>query len=360
MALNQYTEITFAARRVRGQIIDRILAILADDFAVLLSSLLLNSSTRLRTEDAATLSAAFLAGLRDYGDDFVELVTAGAARTSTLAAQSHANALASTAGPAFAAATTFDDIPFRALEGMVARRGLAQRLGVDGFSGLFRTLIDRNITQLAGAVDQYLEFAVATGITQQQTTVGLAVILSETDPALAAAVSKIGPRGGLRKGIVAAELPTKVRNRLNAARAMMRRANLIAVHEINSAYDEADKLASVRSPVVGVLRWRVSGRHDGLKSSPDICDVAQETDNYGLGPGRYPPSRAPSLQHPRCQCWTEKELRPRKEWRQPKPEPPDLTPPSLDQVRTILDRDTGGEATLTRFVDHLENAERAA
>ena len=49
-------------------------------------------------------------------------------------------------------------------------------------------------------------------------------------------------------------------------------------------------------------RWTLSGRHAGLRSSPDICDDIAAR-NTGFGPGRYAIDRWPGSPHPYCGCY---------------------------------------------------------
>ena len=46
-------------------------------------------------------------------------------------------------------------------------------------------------------------------------------------------------------------------------------------------------------------RWNLNPAH----KRPDVCDVMASQDNYGLGPGGYPPDAVPPLAHPNDLCF---------------------------------------------------------
>ena len=74
------------------------------------------------------------------------------------------------------------------------------------------------------------------------------------------------------------------------------RARLIARTEVMQAEMETNQQAAAASPVVGLVRWRLSRRHPEV----DPCDALADTDWFGYGPGRYLPGYAPPRPHPRC------------------------------------------------------------
>jgi hypothetical protein len=84
-----------------------------------------------------------------------------------------------------------------------------------------------------------------------------------------------------------------------AARKLRYEATRIARTEAARAHTAA-RVDSVRdTPGVDALEWTLAGVHP----VEDICDVYASADLYGLGPGRYPVDRAPSLPaHPNCMC----------------------------------------------------------
>lgn len=105
------------------------------------------------------------------------------------------------------------------------------------------------------------------------------------------------------------------------AKSFLKQARRIAVTETGNAYHEANRVASIQSEVTGHVRWRVSGRHYGLPTTPDSCTYNFEADQFGLGEGVFYAHTVPPLQHPYCGCFTEMRVRPVEEWDDPKPEP---------------------------------------
>lgn len=88
------------------------------------------------------------------------------------------------------------------------------------------------------------------------------------------------------------------------------RAQLIARTEPINTEHEATALAAAESPVVDVIRWRLSSRHP----KRDQCDALAEADWFGYGPGRYDPRLLPSKPHPRDLCFMLHELLPVERW----------------------------------------------
>lgn len=93
-----------------------------------------------------------------------------------------------------------------------------------------------------------------------------------------------------------------------------RRARLIARTEIMAAEHEAGVRAAAESPVVGLLKWVLSGRHP----EEDECDALADLDWYGHGVGLYLPEQFPLRPHPRCLCGRVHVLRDPREWHTPK------------------------------------------
>lgn len=110
----------------------------------------------------------------------------------------------------------------------------------------------------------------------------------------------------------------------------------IARTEINNANSEADRACAERSPVIKAIQWTLSGRHAGLPSSPDECDVYAAADEHGLGAGIYYAETLPARPHPFCLCPLLYVVRPMSEWGEPKPEPPEPKPITENEVQTIL------------------------
>jgi hypothetical protein len=89
------------------------------------------------------------------------------------------------------------------------------------------------------------------------------------------------------------------------------------VTEPNTAYHEANVQGMIQSPVVDLVKWNTSGRHDGLNSAPDACDVLRDADLFGYGSGVYHKRVAPSLPHPACACHLSAVLLRPAEWGRP-------------------------------------------
>jgi hypothetical protein len=260
--------------------------------------------------------------LTTYGQGTLRVVADSARFAAEAGARGHALATETVSTMAGRVVqVSFAEIPAQAMQRMVLRRNLARSTGLTGFSGTFKTLIQNGLQEQAALFDNMLERAVGTGISQTQLTKQIAAALAQNDPDVARALRSLGPRGGRTRAAIAQGVSVEQLGRTNVARAraLLRRSQLIAIHEINSAFDESEKMAAAKSPVVQAVKWQVSGRHAGLWSSPDICDLAAEADTYGLGPGVYPPEACPSLMHPRCGCSTVKVLRRPEEWGKPRP-----------------------------------------
>ena len=90
------------------------------------------------------------------------------------------------------------------------------------------------------------------------------------------------------------------------------RAQLIARTEPMNAEWEVRVRAAIDSPVVDVIRYRLSSQHP----KRDQCDVLADEDLFGLGPGCYDPRRIPRRPHPRCICLLVDELLPVHLWGQ--------------------------------------------
>jgi hypothetical protein len=98
-------------------------------------------------------------------------------------------------------------------------------------------------------------------------------------------------------------------------------ARRIANTEVLTAIHEGELEAARRNPIIKSIKWTLSGRHNALSSSPDICDVYANADLYKLGAGQFYPDNAPSKPHPNCGCGREFILRPFLEINKPKPAP---------------------------------------
>ena len=226
------------------------------------------------------------------------------------AARAHRQAaeeVASMAGVSIDIGEQWAKVPTRVFEQSLQRRGIA---GAETLQSIIR----RNIQAAANDIDRAINSAIGRGVSWRELTVTIADEMARDDAALAQALQEVE----------ASDLPfsksdvpiTEVAERLGLegddlrrAKSLIFDARRIAVTEINTAYDEADKTSAAVSPVVDLVRWRTSSRHAGLPSSPDICTVLEKQDIHGFGPGLYHPSRCPSHPHPHCMCRVETVLR---------------------------------------------------
>lgn len=68
--------------------------------------------------------------------------------------------------------------------------------------------------------------------------------------------------------------------------------------EMNNAYRQTAASTYAASPFVEGVAWVVSGSHP----DDDDCDALADSDDFGLGPGVYPPDEVPDAPHPNCFC----------------------------------------------------------
>lgn len=115
-------------------------------------------------------------------------------------------------------------------------------------------------------------------------------------------------------------------------------ARRIAQTEVDVAYHEGERVAAVRNPIIKGLQWKTSGRHGTIRSSPDVCDVFEQHDFYGLGEGVFYAETLPAKPHPFDGCTRMFVLRDRREWTEAKEQP--IQPAEIDAatVGTILNR----------------------
>lgn len=231
---------------------------------------------------------------------------------------------------------------FTQVPGRVLQEGLRRR--PTGGAQTFQALIRRNLQASANVIDDVIQSAVGRGVSNQRLAQQVAVQLAQNDEQVLQVVSELGSVGratanAAAQGIEDEALAKRVRGVLNEARR-------IGVHEINSHYDEADKISASVSPVVDLVEWNVSSRHDSLKSSPDVCDVLEKQDLYGYGAGLYHPETVPSLPHPYCMCFTTVVLRDPADYGGEGRPVPDKPTVSRGDVKGIMSS-TGGERTVT-------------
>lgn len=276
------------------------------------------SQGNLTADRAQKLAASIEEELKKYGQTVTDAINKGALNGAQLGAMGHKYALAklfSNAGVAVELGHTFDEVPALALESLATRRGY-----IGGYAKMLATIQKRGLQKTAGAIDNYLLNIVGQGIPANEATKGLAHLMVDSVPlASKGLVGKyLGPKGGFKKGLSPAMkkyfATPDGKKAAAGARALLRDARRIAVHEINSAHHEADSIAVSRSPVVDNVRWQLSGRHANLPSSPDRCDILASEDHYGHGAGVFPSTAIPPLPHPYCLCKTAPIIKPVEEW----------------------------------------------
>jgi len=293
-------------------------------------------------ERAEALRQSIGRSLQRLEDELVESVGGGKSDVVRAAIEAHRGA---TAAAAEAAGTTIDvgerwaDVPDR-----VARYAL-QRRTVAGAETL-RTIVRRNLQAVASDIDDAIVSSIGRGVSQQRLMQDLAAQMARQDEALQEVLSQMGQLG--RDAAVGDGTTVLDEGDVKRARRLLYDARRIAVSEINSTYDEADKISAAQSPVVDLLRWRTSSRHDGLHSSPDACDVYERQDLHGYGAGLYHPDTVPSLPHPHCMCRVESVLRRRQDWGDPGARRPQPDRPAVerDTIRRIME-DAPGDRSVT-------------
>lgn len=310
----------------------------------------INQQTYTRLYDA--IARAFADATRDFGE---ELITPGrfeqmratfrrmlaniARQAATItgegvgeamdeAARSHTRAmrqLQQAAGTDFV--VDFSTVKASALDTYIIRRGLPESYN-------YRTLINRAISHLQPQIDDIIQSGIARGISADRLTLELAKGMSDADPAFLNRLQQINPSRFNAYDIDALKLPGPIGRQAapQDLKKLLYDARRIAVSEINSAYNEADRIASAKNPAIDRVKWEVSGRHYGLPSTPDACTMNYEVDQYGLGNGVFPVQTVPSLLHPHCGCYTYKLFRPPSKWSDPKPTPP---LPALNAPRNV-------------------------
>lgn len=321
------------ARRQMGELRAEAVRQLYLEYAAMLIRLEREAAAGIVTaERAEGLRISMQRALSRLSSSLERVVAQATAAAARLAVGGHAAGAEAISAPLTA---SFLEVPTRAIEQMMRRRGI-------GLAVTMKTLVRRRVQGLAGDVDALLASVVARGVSAARAAQELATILAREDPVLLDALKSLGPRGGrtaraIQEGIEIGDTTSPPEVTLKKARGLLYDARRITISEINTAYHEADVLASVESRVVDLLRWKTSSRHPRLPSSPDICDVFERADLQGYGPGLLHPARCPSLLHPFCQCYTEKVIRPPSEWEMPKrPAPEHTRAPSRSDVQRVL------------------------
>ena len=266
-------------------------------------------------------------------------------REAVRAHRQAADEVASMAGVSIDIGEQWAKVPTRVFEQSLQRRGIA---GAETLQSIIR----RNIQNAADDIDRAINSAIGRGVSWRELTTTIADEMARDDAVLAQALQEVE----------ASDLPfsksdvpiTEVADRLGLegddlrrAKSLIYDARRIAVTEINTAYDEADKTSAAVSPVVDLVRWRTSSRHAGLPTSPDICTMFEKRDIHGFGPGLYHPSRCPSHPHPHCMCRVETVLREPQDYGGPTkrsiPDQPNLSEKQMREALASLE----GERTVT-------------
>lgn len=273
---------------------------------------------RITSDRAESLARQINDILSRLSGDLAGRVTRGVRSTAGIPPQAHREALAQLEldfDPLANITSNFDDVPVRALRAMALRRGLPQYN--------YRSLLARSTSKSVEAIDEYLFKAVARGISTEEAKRELTALLIGDNPKFQ---DLLYERDGnlkitqqvwrqIKRGEIDLDVPAST---VAEVRSFMVDARRIVRTEIPTAFREAEIISAFESPVVGYLKWQVSGRHYGLPSSPDICTMYHEGDMYGLGSGIFPIRAFPSTPHPNCGCYSSSVMRSPEDWDRPK------------------------------------------
>lgn len=105
----------------------------------------------------------------------------------------------------------------------------------------------------------------------------------------------------LAKGSSAKEIADAVRGFVNpnTPGGVRYAASRLGRTELNNAFHASQVQAAIDNPWVVGCQWHNSESHP----EPDECDELAEADDFGLGPGMYPPEEVPEKPHPQCLCY---------------------------------------------------------
>ena len=279
-----------------------------------------------------TRATALKNSIREEMDKLTDKLTVsfnrGIQSAAAVAARGHSRGYTDAARAAgMDVVVSFDSVPAEALQLMQRRRDA-------GIAKEFKTLMNRHITQAARGVDRYLTSAIGRGITYDRAGKELAAMFTRGDQQLLKVLDNVGPIGGHVKGIIG----TGTFDQVQEVRGLLFDARRIVITEMNTTFFEADRVAAVQSPVVDLVEWTLSARHDGLPTSPDVCTVYAETDLHGYGKGLYHPQSVPPHPHPFCACTLGHVLLPPDQWgtERPLPSPTALTEEDMkDQLKRL-------------------------
>jgi hypothetical protein len=226
------------------------------------------------------------------------------------------------------------DIPDQTIRNLFVRRGLAGQT----LTRSFKSLRGWDLGPVATELDRFLARSIALGVDANTTARQYANIIARNDPLVLAALRRRGRDGQRARGILKSVEPNEAARAMKEARDILWRTRMIARSEINNGNTEAHRMSMLGSPVVALVKWRLSGRHAGLPSSPDVCDVVAFRDIHGLGPGIYHIGTCPPQLHPNCGCRRQAILRPPSEWNEPKLQPGAARIVTDTEFRAVLGR----------------------
>ncbi len=206
---------------------------------------------------------------------------------------------------------SFDGVSRDAFEDLFKRRNM-------GLTSSYKSLSLAQIQQAGRVIENALQSMVLDGDSWQDATQRIIDGLVLGDGELARMAKSMARRSrGLGTWLERTNQGLASMEAVKRARKIAYDARRIARTEVAHAHHEADRQASLRSPVVKGLKWNLSPRHP----EPDICDVYAKVDLHGLGPGVYPPEYLPPLPHPHCLCFMTHVLYDPGEWQNEQPAP---------------------------------------
>lgn len=269
------------------------------------------------------LSRQINARLKDLGKQLQQTFADQELIAIDKAIAGHKNGLDAINSLGFTVSANFEKVPEETIRYMLRRRGIQG-------SKNYELLVGRNLEYMGSEVDMFLNSAIGRGVSAERASQELAGMIARDDPRLLSLIdngrlSTPKIKAALKEGTINEET-------FNEAREILWKSKRIMRTEINTAYREADVISSYKTPVVGYLKWEVSGRHFGVWSSPDICTFYYEDDQFGLGSGVFPILNLPGTPHPNCGCYSTEVYRSPKNWEKQKPgvvEPPTMTHPGI-------------------------------
>lgn len=181
----------------------------------------------------------------------------------------------------------------------------------------FKTILDRRTPRVGEEVDHILTRSIIDGADPAKTGRRLRGYVTGAEEFGSHLIEETDDEGNVVARKI--DLRTVPERSKKAARNLRYKANRIAVTEQATARHEAAVEGMREAPMVRAVRWNTSANR-GSVAVPDECDLLEQADYYGLGPGLYPPGRVPAKPHPFDRCFTTPALRPVEKWQEPKPE----------------------------------------